>query len=112
MIKLKQRLQQRDYEPTTGGFKTFNNGSPAKNTMNIYTVRDNLKNTIAGKEAYLAALRDSKNLTDGAAMAVEACKTMLAINIEELEKILADVEVCCEQAVAASWAGCDDRMGK
>lgn len=80
--------------------------------MNIYTVRDNLKNTIKGKEAYLDQLGNTRDLNDGAAMAVEACKTMLAINIDELQKILADVEVCCEQAVAASWAGCEDRMGK
>ena len=80
--------------------------------MNIYTVRDNLKNTIAGKKAYLSALRDSKDLTDGAAMAVEACKTMLAINIDELQKVLADVEVCCEKAVAASWAANPEEMGR
>jgi hypothetical protein len=80
--------------------------------MNIYTVRDNLKNTIKGKEAYLDQLGNTRDLNDGAAMAVEACKTMLAINIDELQKILADVEVCCEQAVAASWAAQPEQMGR
>ncbi len=29
---------------------------------------------------------------------------MLTINIDELKRILQDVEVCCEQANEASWA--------
>ena len=80
--------------------------------MNIYTVRDNLKNTIAGKEAFVARLSNTRDMTAEAAMAMEATRTMVEINLDELKKILADVEVCCHQAVVASWAGSEDRMGK
>lgn len=62
--------------------------------MNIQTVRDNLKNTIAGKEAYLARLGNTRDMNDGAAMAVEATRAMLEINLEELKRILQDVEQC------------------
>lgn len=82
--------------------------------MDIYTVRDNLKNTIAGKEAYLTRLQESntREMNTGAAMAVEATRAMLDINIDELKKILADVEICCEKAVAASWAISPEQMGR
>lgn len=80
--------------------------------MDIYTVRDNLKNTIAGKEAFLARLANSRDMRIEAAMATEATRTMVEINLDELKKILADVEVCCEKAVEASWAISEDRMGK
>jgi hypothetical protein len=62
--------------------------------MNIQTVRDNLKNTIAGKEAYLARLGNTRDMNDGAAMAVEATRDMLEINLTELKRILGDVEQC------------------
>lgn len=80
--------------------------------MDIYTVRDNLKNTIAGKEAFLARLANTRDMGIEAAMATEATRTMVDINLDELKKILADVEVCCKQAIIASWEGCDERMGK
>ena len=80
--------------------------------MDIYTVRDNLKNTIAGKEAFVARLSNTRDMTAEAAMAMEATRTMVEINLDELKKILADVEVCCQQAVVASWVGSEDRMGK
>jgi len=64
--------------------------------MSVYTVRDRLKITIKGKEAYLAELRDSKDLDTSMAIAVEAGCAMLELNIKELQKILDDVEVCCE----------------
>jgi hypothetical protein len=62
--------------------------------MNIQTVRDNLKNTISGKEAYLARLGNTRDMNDGAAMAVEATRNMLEINLTELKRILQDVEQC------------------
>ncbi len=71
--------------------------------MNIYTVRDNLRNTIAGKEALL---KDYQCLREPSAV-----RDYLEINIDELKRILQDVEQCCEQATAASWATNPDRSG-
>lgn len=79
--------------------------------MNIYTVRDNLKNTIAGKEKYLASLANTRDMNDGAAMAVEVTRQFLEININELKVILFDVEKCCEQYSLLSWEHNPDRMG-
>ena len=82
--------------------------------MNINTVAENLRRTIAGKEKYLASLRQGlkADLTDGAYMAVQATAQMLEVNIAELKKILADVEVCCEQATEISWTLNPERMGQ
>lgn len=72
--------------------------------MNIHTVRDNLKNTIAGKELFLQELERSR--TEQTDQAIEIATTgaiqMLTINIDELKRILADVELCCEKDVADS----------
>jgi hypothetical protein len=62
--------------------------------MNIQTVAENLRNTIAGKEKYLASLGNTQDMNDGAAMATEAVRSMLEINIGELKRILQDVEQC------------------
>ena len=65
--------------------------------MNIYQVRDNLKNTIAGKEKYLAECNDAldKGITStGVHIAVNTTREFLEINIDELKRILADVEQC------------------
>lgn len=80
--------------------------------MNIYTVRDNLKNTIAGKEKYLASLANTRDMNDGAAMAVEVTRQFLEININELKVILFDVEKCCEQYSLMNWEINPDRMGQ
>lgn len=56
--------------------------------MNIQTVADNLRNTIAGKEAMLAGLVD--NGKEG----YHILAHMLSMNIDELKTILADVEKC------------------
>ena len=71
--------------------------------MNIETVADNLRNTIAGKEKYLATLGNTRNMNEGAAMAVEATRAMLELNIDELKRILQDVEVCVKKASDDSW---------
>jgi len=66
--------------------------------MNITTIRDNLVNTIAGKERYMAEI-DSVNalaISSGEAMALNATYKFLAINIAELKRILADIEQCME----------------
>jgi hypothetical protein len=77
--------------------------------MNIHIVRENLVKTIAGKEAYLAQLRKKGYDQTGVATTVAE---FVEINIDELKRILADVEVCCEQAIEASWALNPERMGQ
>lgn len=83
--------------------------------MNIYTVRDNLKNTIAGKEKYLAECKDAldKGITStGVHIAVDTTREFLEININELKVILFDVEKCCEQHALMSWEINPERMGQ
>lgn len=76
--------------------------------MNIYTVRDNLKNTIAGKEKHLAGLQecirelDAMDCQDDSWFRATVTVESLAINLDELRNILADVEKCCETATANS----------
>ena len=87
--------------------------------MNIHTVRDNLKNTIAGKEKMLENLQESKNvaarkdnpdqLTIGM---IGAMSGLLSNNIDELRRILKDVEVCCEQHTEMGWQINPERMGQ
>lgn len=59
--------------------------------MNISTVADNLRNTIAGKEALLA---EYENQSEKMVIA-----GMLRINIDELKRILQDVEQCIKETV-------------
>lgn len=87
--------------------------------MNIYTVRDNLKKTIAGKEKYLAECEGKvgfqyhpQRLERGEEMAVHATIEFLKININELKVILFDVEKCCEQHALMSWEINPERMGQ
>ena len=86
--------------------------------MNIYTVRDNLKKTIAGKEKHLAGLQECIRgldaLDDQGDTWFRATVTVefLAINIDELKRILADVEVCCQQHNEMSWELNPERMGR
>ena len=81
--------------------------------MNIYTVRDNLKNTIAGKEKMLAGIKDPDDLFNmEARMVAIATRQFLSINIDELSKILADVEKCCEQHNEMGWTLNPERMGQ
>lgn len=85
--------------------------------MNIYTVRDNLKNTIKGKEALLEQYRQARadNGYGPGDIALDASlfatQEFLKVNIDELKKILADVEVCCVRATKESWALNPDRSG-
>ncbi len=73
--------------------------------MNIQTVSQNLRNTIAAKEvAYNEWRREQSTVGDF------VCK-MIDLNINELKKILADVEQCCTQANEQSWRDNPDRMG-
>jgi len=79
--------------------------------MNISIIRDNLKRTIAGKEAYLATLGSTRDMREGSAMAVEATRSFLEINIRELKVILFDVEQCIAKDVEQSWRDNPDRSG-
>lgn len=67
--------------------------------MNVYTVRDNLKNTIAGKEKQLEIFQSRKNIQrePDSQMAMFAAINFLEINIDELKRILVDVEACCAE---------------
>lgn len=80
--------------------------------MNIHTVITNLKNTIAGKENHLADLRYQSTLMARAEEIVaKATIKFLEINIDELKRILADVESCVAKDVEQSWRDSPDRMG-
>ena len=84
--------------------------------MNIYTVRDNLVNTIAGKEELLeqykkASLIAVRNDTPDR-VTIGAMAGFLSTNIDELRKILADVEVCCTQYSEMGWMINPERMGQ
>ncbi len=83
--------------------------------MNIQTVRDNLKNTIAGKEALLeeykkASLIAVRNDTPDR-VTIAAMAGFLSTNINELKRILEDVESCVAKDVEQSWRDNPDRSG-
>lgn len=83
--------------------------------MSIYTIRDNLKNTIANKEAYLAShtkYLESAGTSGPENMAIYATTEFLKININELKVILFDVEKCCEEWNLMSWEINPERMGQ
>jgi len=82
--------------------------------MNINTIRDNLKTTIAGKEDYLVKMHTKAiKAEDNANMAAAfATIEFLRININELKVILFDVEKCCEQWNLMSWEINPERMGQ
>ena len=80
--------------------------------MNIQTVAENLRNTIAGKEKYLDEVRTARCIADrGEDIALHAVQELLKVNIDELRRILKDVEVCCKKATLDSWKENPDRMG-
>jgi hypothetical protein len=60
--------------------------------MNIQTVASNLRVTIAGKEEMLSML-NSRRVVDKVAI------KYLEINIDELKRILQDVEQCIKETV-------------
>jgi hypothetical protein len=70
--------------------------------MNLQIVIENLKNTIASKEKYLAELFSLatrlswENESGGTVqdMATRAAAESLKLNINELERILHDIEQC------------------
>jgi hypothetical protein len=63
--------------------------------MNIQTICDNLKNTIAGKERLLQTYNsDLDYAPDSEKVLIRVKKEFLRINLEELERILQDLEKC------------------
>lgn len=78
--------------------------------MNINTVAENLKKTIAGKEAYLEQMR--KDIVQYNQTVNYAVAKMLELNINELKVILHDVEKCAEQFNLMSWEINPERMGQ
>ena len=82
--------------------------------MNIQTVAANLRNTIAGKEALLSSIRAASqmDLDIAAEMVNHTTEQFLNINIDELKRILADVEVCCQQYSNMGWQINPERMGQ
>ena len=87
--------------------------------MNIYTVAENLRNTIAGKEKMLKDTKFQRAFGDGSwqgdiakQAAYFATVEFLEINIGELKRILQDVEVCCKQASDDSWITNPEQMGQ
>lgn len=63
--------------------------------MNIQTVADNLRNTIAGKEKMLAGIKNPDDMFNmEARMVAIATREFLGINIDELKRILEDIEKC------------------
>jgi hypothetical protein len=67
--------------------------------MNIQTVADNLRNTIAGKEKYRDEVRKMLNdhgnyLTVREKELQMQTESFLVVNIDELKRILKDVEQC------------------
>ena len=83
--------------------------------MNLSTVITNLRNTIAGKEQLLeqykqASLIAVRNDTPDR-VTIAAMAGFLSTNIDELRRILQDVEQCEARDVEQSWRESPDRMG-
>ena len=84
--------------------------------MNLQTVITNLRNTIAGKEKYLAECDKALNvqvdpLDAGERMAITATKEFLEINIAELNRILDDLVEVSVKGINLSWQQNHDRSG-
>ena len=62
--------------------------------MNIQTVADNLRNTIAGKEELLTKWQEFHPVESSDRSHKATMVGMLELNIGELKRILADVEQC------------------
>jgi hypothetical protein len=81
--------------------------------MNLTTLQNNLRNTIAGKEHMLDSHKRylrGQGITVAETIASETVVKFLEVNIDELKRILTDVELCINDAAARSWDGCVDRM--
>lgn len=72
--------------------------------MYVYQLRDNLKNTTKNKRELLDMLSGDP--------LHPAVSQLLENNIDELERILVDVEICCEQSTRESWISNPERLGQ
>lgn len=81
--------------------------------MKIHEVQENLRNTIAGKEAYLARENENRQSEDAhVRMVAYTVAKMLEVNIDELKRILQDVDKAVEQYNELGWALNPERMGQ
>jgi flagellar biosynthesis chaperone FliJ len=90
--------------------------------MNIQTVAENLRRTIAGKEHMLDSHKRylrGQGITIAETMASETIVKFLEINIDELKRILKDVEQCVDhfeklkkENSDMGWEINPDRMGQ
>jgi len=70
--------------------------------MNIQTVASNLRNTIAGKEQHLVSLNSvlaGHHLTATERTVCATTAKFLEVNLDELRRILQDVEQCIKEEV-------------
>lgn len=70
--------------------------------MNIQTVASNLRTTIAGKERHLKTLNRTlatADLDDTERTVIKTTSMFLEVNLDELRRILQDVEQCIEETV-------------
>jgi hypothetical protein len=65
--------------------------------MNIQTVALNLRVTITGKETMLLAVQQEPTFVESIALRTTA--QILTMNIDELKRILQDVEQCIKETV-------------
>lgn len=80
--------------------------------MNIQTVANNLRATIAGKEKHVKMLNNDLLCGDYVDRTITVTTIKyLEINIAELKRILGDVEQCAKQASDESWIANPDRSG-
>ena len=80
--------------------------------MNIETVADNLRVTIAGKVKHQVEVEYALTLSTMAeGTALTATIEYLKINIAELKRILEDVEQCIARDAEQSWRDNPDRSG-
>lgn len=73
--------------------------------MNIQTLASNLRATIAGKEQHLLHLQQALaglEMMDGTRIAIDTTAKFLVVNIDELKRILQDVEQCTKQSTETS----------
>jgi hypothetical protein len=67
--------------------------------MNIQTVAENLRKTIAGKEIQLAQWEAARSWKNADQQFINETIQYLKINIDELKRILQDVEQCIEETI-------------
>jgi hypothetical protein len=79
--------------------------------MNIQTVATNLRNTIAGKEELLTKWQEFHPVESSDRSHKATMVRMLEINIDELKRVLQDVESCVAKDVEQSWRDNPDRSG-